>query len=175
MNNTKKQFGLKNSKISKRNREPITAPCLLCVQNSNVLVCCGSADVADPCQLADIQLLALVGGVVAKEGGGDVLFAHLRSADLPPLGSGICHARPHSCYYHRQFQLTEYTCHLEKCFAHGVSLTIATSKILLQPTISRLKRAGISILCYLHKIPLDGSLFSGYNRHRHHTYRMVLP
>lgn len=63
---------------------------------------------------------------MAKEGGGDVLFAHLRSPDLSPFGSGIFHARPHSCPYHRQFQLTEHTCHLEKCFAHGVSLTIAT-------------------------------------------------
>ena len=41
---------------------------LLCFQKSNVLVCCGSADVADPCQFADIQLLALVGGVAAQEG-----------------------------------------------------------------------------------------------------------
>ena len=71
----------------------------LSFQKSNVFVNCGSADVANPCQFADIQLLALVGGVVAKEGGGDVLFAHLRSPDLSPLGSGICHARPHSCPY----------------------------------------------------------------------------
>ena len=41
----------------------------LCFQKSNVLVSGGSADVADPCQFADIQLLALVGRVVAKEGG----------------------------------------------------------------------------------------------------------
>ena len=49
-------------------------------QKSNVFVGCGSADVADPCQLADIQLLTLVGGVAAKEGGGGVLFAHLHLA-----------------------------------------------------------------------------------------------
>ena len=58
-------------------------------QKSNVFVNCGSADVADSCQLADIQPLALVGGIVAKEGCGDVLFAHLRSADLPTLGSFV--------------------------------------------------------------------------------------
>ena len=48
---------------------------LLCFQKSNVLVCGGSADVADPCEFRHIQLLALVGGIVAEEGGGDVLFA----------------------------------------------------------------------------------------------------
>ena len=96
----------------------------LCFQKSNVLVCGGSADVADPCQFRHIQLLTLVGGIVAKESGGDVLFAHLRPPDLPPLGSGIFHARPHSCSYHRQFQLTEHTRHLEKCFAHGVGLSV---------------------------------------------------
>ena len=98
----------------------------LCFQKTNVFVNCGSAYVADPCEFRHIQLLALVGGVVAKEGCGDVLFAHLRSAGLATLGSGICHARPHPCSNHCQSQLTEYTCHLEKCFAHGVSLTIAT-------------------------------------------------
>ena len=47
----------------------------LCFQKSNVLVNCGSADVADPCELRHIQLLAFVGGVVAKEGGEDILYA----------------------------------------------------------------------------------------------------
>ena len=51
---------------------------ILCFQKSNVFVGGGSADVADPCQFRHIQLLALVGGVVAKEVGGDVLSAHLR-------------------------------------------------------------------------------------------------
>ena len=41
---------------------------ILYFQKSNVFVNCGSADVADPCQFADIQLLALVGRIVAKEG-----------------------------------------------------------------------------------------------------------
>ena len=64
----------------------------LSFQKSNVFVCGGSADVADPCEFRHIQLLALVGGVVAKEGGGDVLFADLRTPDLPSLGSGVFHA-----------------------------------------------------------------------------------
>ena len=59
------------------------APCLLPFQKSNVFVNCGSADVADPRKLGHIQLLALICGIVAKEGGGDVLFAHLRTPDLP--------------------------------------------------------------------------------------------
>ena len=49
----------------------------LCFQKSNVFINCGSADVADPCEFRHIQLLALVGWIVAKEGGGDVLLAHL--------------------------------------------------------------------------------------------------
>ena len=88
--------------------------CYLPLQKSNVFVNCGSADVADPCEFRHIQLLALVGGVVSKEGGGDVFFAHLRPPNLPTLGSGIFHARPHPCPNYRQFQLTEHTCHLEK-------------------------------------------------------------
>ena len=54
---------------------------LLSFPKSNVFVNCGSADVAGPCQFRHIQLLALVGGIVAKEGGGDVLFAHLRPSE----------------------------------------------------------------------------------------------
>ena len=82
----------------------MSAP-FLCFQKSIVFVCCGSADVADPCEFRHIQLLALVGGVVAKEGGRDVLFAHLRSADLSPFGSGVLHATTHSRPNHRQFEL----------------------------------------------------------------------
>ena len=77
----------------------------LCFQKSNVLVNCGSADVADPCEFRHIQLLAFVCGVVAKERCGDVLFAHLRSADLSPFGSGVLHATTHSRPNHRQFEL----------------------------------------------------------------------
>ena len=62
---------------------------MLYFQKSNVFVNCGSADVADPCEFRHIQLLALVGGIVAEEGGGDVFFAHLRSPDLLSLCSGV--------------------------------------------------------------------------------------
>ena len=64
------------------NREPTGSLFLLCFQKTNVFVGCGSADVADPCQFADIQLLTLVGGIVAKEGGGDVLFAKTGDGSL---------------------------------------------------------------------------------------------
>ena len=63
------------------------APCLLSFQKSNVFVCCGSADVADPCQFADVELSVLMGGIVAEKTCGDVLFIHLRTPDLPSLGS----------------------------------------------------------------------------------------
>ena len=71
------------------NREPFRFPVFLCFQKSNVFVNCGSADIANPCQFADIQLLALVGGVVAKEGGGDVLFAHLRQPGIRKNRNGF--------------------------------------------------------------------------------------
>ena len=60
-------------------------PVFLCFQKSNVFVSCGSTDVADPCQFRHIQLLALVGGIVPKEGGGNVGSAHLRTTDLLSL------------------------------------------------------------------------------------------
>ena len=77
-----------NSRINAKERTQVRSN-FLSFQKSNVFVNCGSADVADPCEFRHIQPLALVGGVVAKEGGGDVLFAHLRSADLPTLGSFV--------------------------------------------------------------------------------------
>jgi len=69
------------------------ASCHLCFQKSNVFIGCGSADVADPCQFRHIQLLALVGGIVAEEGGGDVLFTHLRPADRAALCYGTAPQR----------------------------------------------------------------------------------
>lgn len=75
-----------------RNRSGRKSAPFLCFQKSNILVNCGSADVADPRQFRYIQLLSLVGGIVAEKTCGDILFAYLRTPDLPPLGSGICHA-----------------------------------------------------------------------------------
>ena len=60
-------------------------PVSLCFQKALVFVGCGSADVAHSCQFADIQLLALVGGIVAKKTCGDVLLAYLRTPDLLPV------------------------------------------------------------------------------------------
>lgn len=40
---------------------------ILCFQKYNVFVCGGSADVADPCQFADIQLPVFESGIVAEE------------------------------------------------------------------------------------------------------------
>ena len=45
----------------------------LCFQKVLVFVGGGSADIAHSCQFADVQLTVLVGGIVAEEGGGDVL------------------------------------------------------------------------------------------------------
>jgi len=45
---------------------------------SNVLVGCGSADVAHSCQFADVQLPILMDGIVVQKGGEDVFFAPLQ-------------------------------------------------------------------------------------------------
>ena len=47
-------------------REPITAPCRLCFQKSNVFINSSSAYVADPRQFADIQLLIFIGVIVIR-------------------------------------------------------------------------------------------------------------
>ena len=92
------------------------APCsILSFQKSNVLVCRGSADVADPCEFRHIQLLALVSGVMAEKGGGDVLFAHLRPAELYAFSLGVCHPRTHAVADHTKLQLCEYARHLDEC------------------------------------------------------------
>lgn len=59
----------------------------LSFQKGFVFIGGGAADVAQVCQFADVQLPVFVGGIVAEEGGGDVLFAYLRISDLPPLRS----------------------------------------------------------------------------------------
>ena len=79
------------------------APCsILPFQEGFVFVGGGAADVAHSRQFADVQLTVLVGGVVAEECGGDVLFAHLRSPDLPPFCSGVLHTTTHSRPNHCQ-------------------------------------------------------------------------
>ena len=66
-------------------------PRLLFFQKRFVFVGGGSTDVANPCQFTDVKLPVLMCGVVAKKGGGNVLFTHLRTPDLPSLCSGIAH------------------------------------------------------------------------------------
>ena len=63
----------------------------LCFQKALVFVGCGSADVAHSCQFADVELPVFVGGIVAEKTCGDVLFAYLRTPDLPSLCSRIFH------------------------------------------------------------------------------------
>ena len=52
-------------------------------QKGFIFVGGGAADVAHSRQFADVELPVLMGGVVAQERCGDVLFAHLRTPDLP--------------------------------------------------------------------------------------------
>lgn len=68
------------------------APCsFLSLQEGFIFISGGAADVADPRQFADVQLPVFVGGIVAEECGGDVLFTHLRPPDLLALGLGVRH------------------------------------------------------------------------------------
>jgi len=61
---------------------------ILYFQECFVFVSGGSADGAHSRQFADAQLPVFAGGIVAKKGGRDDLFAHLRTPDLPPFGTG---------------------------------------------------------------------------------------
>ena len=65
-------------------------------QKINVFINRCSAQIAHPRQLAHIQLLLLVSGVVAKKHGGNIVCGCLRPADLGSLGLGICHPRPNA-------------------------------------------------------------------------------
>ena len=71
--------------------EPIAAPCLLYFQKALVFVSGGAADIADPCQFAEVKLPVLVGGIVPEKCGGNVLFAHLQPPDLLSLCFRIFH------------------------------------------------------------------------------------
>ena len=67
------------------------APCLLCFQKGFVFVGGCSADIAHSCQFADVELSVLMGGIVTEKTCGDVLFAYLRTTDLPSLCPRIFH------------------------------------------------------------------------------------
>ena len=67
------------------------APCLLYFQKALVFVGGGSADVAYSRQFADVELSVLMGGIVTEKTCGDVLFAYLRTPDLPSLCPCIFH------------------------------------------------------------------------------------
>ena len=64
---------------------------VLAFQKPNVFVGGGAADVANSCQFADVQLPVFVGGIVPQKYGGDVLFAYLRTPDLPSFCPCIFH------------------------------------------------------------------------------------
>ena len=63
----------------------------LSLQKGFVFVGGGAANVAHSRQFADVELSVLVGGLVPQKCGGDVLFTHLRTPDLPPLCSRNFH------------------------------------------------------------------------------------
>lgn len=73
-------------------RLPVSLP----FQKVNVFINRRSAQIAHPRQLAHIQLLIFVCGIMAEEHGGNIVCGCLRSADLDSLGLGICHPRPNA-------------------------------------------------------------------------------
>ena len=75
-------------KTRSRDWLPVPSP----LQKVNVFINRRSAQIAHPRQLAHIQLLLLVGGIMAKEHGGNIGCGCLRSANLGSFGSGICHS-----------------------------------------------------------------------------------
>ena len=79
----------------------------LCFQKRNIFVNRSPAQITNSCQFADVELSALVGGVVPKESRRKVIHGNLRPPDLLPLFPCVCHPRPHTGADHSQFQLTE--------------------------------------------------------------------
>ena len=69
---------------------------LLPFQKVNVFVNGCPAQITNSCQFADVEVSALVGGVVPEESRRKVIHGDLRPPDLFPLGSGIFHAGAHT-------------------------------------------------------------------------------
>ena len=84
----------------------------LSFQKRNIFINRCPAQIAHSGKFADIQMTAFVGGIMAEEDGGDIIFGGLRSADGSALCTGIGYTRPHTRPYHRKFQLAEHACHL---------------------------------------------------------------
>lgn len=80
------------------------------------------AQLAHPCQLADIELASNIFRIVPQENCRDVILGHARPANLPALGFGILHAAANTCPDDAQLQLREHRRHLNERLAHGGDL-----------------------------------------------------
>ena len=65
-------------------------------QKVNVFVNRRSAQITNSCQFADVELSALVCGVVPEESRRKIINCYLRPPDLSPLCPGIFHAGAHT-------------------------------------------------------------------------------
>ena len=74
-------------------------------QKVNVFVDRSPAQITNSCQFADVEVSALVGGIVPEKSRRKVINCYLRSADLLAICLGVRHPRPHTGLYHRQFEL----------------------------------------------------------------------
>lgn len=54
----------------------------------------------------------------------DTILRCLWPADFLAFDFCVGHARFHAGADHGEFELAEYSCHLQKCLAHGISLTV---------------------------------------------------
>lgn len=80
------------------------APCsFLPFQKVNVFVDRRSAQITNSCQFADVEMSALVGGVVPEKSRRKVIHGDLRSPDLFPLCPCVRHLRPPTGSYHFQY------------------------------------------------------------------------
>lgn len=84
----------------------------LLLQKRKIFINRRPAQITDPCQLAQIQILISERGIMAKKNRWNIFCGQLRSADLRALGSGVRHSRAHARAYHRKFELAEHACHL---------------------------------------------------------------
>ena len=70
------------------------------LQKVNILINGCPAEIAHSCELADIELSALIRRVMPQKGCGNIIAGQVRSADLLALGSGVRHSGTHPCADH---------------------------------------------------------------------------
>ena len=91
----------------------MSVPFLL-FQKRKIFINRGSAQITNPCQLAQIEVLIFERGIMAKKNRWNIVCGQFRSADFRALGSGVRHSRAHARAYKAIYVLKTFlTCKKE--------------------------------------------------------------